>query len=331
MDSDDIEWTRNEDTNVANMDSDVDSAFEEAQPDLISLTSSIFDCQIENGRSYHSMSEGKYVYPNDDLELARLDLQHHIWLLTFDGALACSPGRHTAKRVLDMGTGTGIWAIDFADTYPESEVIGVDLSASQPDLLPSNCSFEIDDLELDWRWNQPFDFIFCRSMAGSWSDFRSIIQKAYDNLTPGGYFEVQDIELPTHCDDGSVPSTAAIYRWEAALLEASNEIGRSLNCAAECVEDLKSAGFVDICHQVFKWPFNKWPQDPKLKEIGRWHCANMDMGVEGFSLALLTRVKGWPRADVEALCEEVKRESKDTRMHGYWRMHAIHARKPGAS
>lgn len=39
-----------------------------------------------------------------------------------------------ARRVLDVGTGTGIWAIDYADEHPEAKVIGVDLSPIQPDL-----------------------------------------------------------------------------------------------------------------------------------------------------------------------------------------------------
>ncbi|GJC94390.1 methyltransferase [Colletotrichum higginsianum] len=230
------------------------------------------------------------------------DLQHHIWLITLDGELGTSPGRHTAKRVLDMGTGTGIWAIDFA-----------------------NCSFEIDDLELNWEWNQPFDYIFNRSVAGSWSNFRSIIQKAYDNLEPGGYFEIQDLELPSYCDDGTVPPTAALYRWQNALVDASNEIGRPLNYAPSSLGDLRDVGFVEIRHRVFQWPFNSWPEDPKLKEIGRWNCANLDMGLEGFSLALMTRVKGWTRDAVEELCEEVKREVVDTRLHAYWKQ------KPGGA
>lgn len=33
-----------------------------------------------------------------------------------------SPNVDNAKRVLDLGTGSGIWAIDYADTHPEAEV-----------------------------------------------------------------------------------------------------------------------------------------------------------------------------------------------------------------
>ncbi|KAK7447969.1 methyltransferase domain-containing protein [Colletotrichum acutatum] len=297
MDVDDNLEMQDEGTNVEGMDSDLDSAIEDmeppAQPDLLSIT----------WNSY----------------VMRVDLQHHLWLITLDGELATSPGRETARRVLDLGTGTGIWAIDFADAYPGSEVIGVDLSAIQPDLVPANCSFEIDDLELDWPWEQPFDYIFNRSCAGSWSDFRSMIQRVYDHLEPGGYFEVQDLELPSYCDDGSVPLDAALYRWQHALVDASNEVGRPINYALDCLDDLHNVGFVEIRHQIYKWPFNNWPDDPKLKEAGRWNCANLDMGLEAFSLGLLTRVKGWTRDAVEELCAEVKKEVKDMRLHAYWR------------
>lgn len=35
-------------------------------------------------------------------------------------------------RILDVGTGTGIWAIEIGDDYPDAEIIGTDLSPTQP-------------------------------------------------------------------------------------------------------------------------------------------------------------------------------------------------------
>ncbi|KAF5505063.1 Secondary metabolism regulator LAE1 [Colletotrichum siamense] len=330
------------DTDFDEAASDVDSTFSETAPSLISLRYSIFDYEFENGRTYHSMSRGKYAYPNDDsirqLEVERLKLQHHIWLITLNGELACNPEKHKAKRVMDMGTGTGVWAIDFvseADAYPGSEasdcgitlvtwhdlytnnykVIGVDLSAIQPEY------FEIDDLEKDWKWKRPFDFIFCRAMAGSFFDFPSIIRKAFDNLNPGGWFEMQDLELPMFCTDGTITTDSALWRWHAAVVEAARATGRPLDYAPKCIPDLQRAGFVDIRRRTARWPFNTWPQHPKLKEIGRWHCANLEMGLEGFSMALLTRVKGWDPAEVSALCDEAKKEVRNMNMHGYWNMY----------
>lgn len=42
-----------------------------------------------------------------------LDLQHHLFLLTLDGRLSLAPIGDNLQYVLDVGTGTGIWALDF--------------------------------------------------------------------------------------------------------------------------------------------------------------------------------------------------------------------------
>lgn len=52
---------------------------------------------------------------------------------------------HLPARILDLGTGTGIWAIDMADKYPEAEVIGVDLSVIQPKWWANPCVSITDD------------------------------------------------------------------------------------------------------------------------------------------------------------------------------------------
>ncbi len=51
--------------------------------------------------------------------------------------LLCDAHLHLApldnpRRILDIGTGTGIWAIQMADDYPDCTVIGTDLSPVQP-------------------------------------------------------------------------------------------------------------------------------------------------------------------------------------------------------
>lgn len=54
-----------------------------------------------------------------------LDLQHALFLRTFDDNLGFAPSNDPnadVKNVLDIGTGTGIWAIDFADEHPGAEV-----------------------------------------------------------------------------------------------------------------------------------------------------------------------------------------------------------------
>jgi methylase of polypeptide subunit release factors len=64
--------------------------------------------------------------PTDEKEQDRLDMHHEIMLQLLGGKLHLAP-IDTPQKILDIGTGTGIWAIDAADTYPSAEVVGTDL------------------------------------------------------------------------------------------------------------------------------------------------------------------------------------------------------------
>jgi tRNA1(Val) A37 N6-methylase TrmN6 len=48
------------------------------------------------------------MYPNDDTEQHRLNLQHQVFRMSLDGALNRAPVPKAACRVLDIGCGTGI-------------------------------------------------------------------------------------------------------------------------------------------------------------------------------------------------------------------------------
>jgi ubiquinone/menaquinone biosynthesis C-methylase UbiE len=64
--------------------------------------------------------------PTDEKEQDRLDMHHEIMSGIMGGKIYMAPLEHPA-RILDIGTGTGIWAIDMADRFPDAEVIGTDL------------------------------------------------------------------------------------------------------------------------------------------------------------------------------------------------------------
>jgi hypothetical protein len=53
-----------------------------------------------------------YVMPNDEEEADRMDVFHEMMLNILEGKLHLSPIGATPQRILDLGTGTGIWAID---------------------------------------------------------------------------------------------------------------------------------------------------------------------------------------------------------------------------
>ena len=46
--------------------------------------------------------------------------------------------------------------------------------------IPPNCFFELDDIEKDWAWSQPFDLIFSRYMTGCFDDVEAYVKKAFE-------------------------------------------------------------------------------------------------------------------------------------------------------
>lgn len=115
-----------------------------------------------------------------------------MYTLTLGGELHLAPIR-APREILDVGTGTGIWAIQMADKFPEAQVTGTDLSPIQPDLVPENCVFEIDDNSLDWTWEEnQLDYVHVREMMGSIKDWDLFCNEALRCIAPGGYIEIME-------------------------------------------------------------------------------------------------------------------------------------------
>lgn len=60
---------------------------------------------------YIHLTSLAYLYPNDEQELDRLDMQHHMFKIVMDGKLYNVP-LDNPKQILDIGTGSGIWPIE---------------------------------------------------------------------------------------------------------------------------------------------------------------------------------------------------------------------------
>jgi len=66
------------------------------------------------------------------------------------------------------------------DEYPEADVLGIDLSPIQPNWLPPNVRFLVDDAEAEWV--QPpnsLDYVHVRHMASSIRDWPKLLKQAY--------------------------------------------------------------------------------------------------------------------------------------------------------
>lgn len=148
------------------------------------------------------------------------------------------------------------------------------------------------------------------------------------NLEPGGWVEIQDIDFPIKCDDGTMPKTSAIYRWSEVLIEASYKLGFKLDTCGKAKQMMEDVGFVDVVQVPFKWPMNRWPRQRKYKELGMWVLENFTSGLEAMSLALLTRGLGWTIDEVNVFIAFVRKDMCDQSIHAYWSIYVVYGRKP---
>ncbi|KAJ5291500.1 hypothetical protein N7478_000751 [Penicillium angulare] len=92
--------------------------------------------------------------PADEKQFETYEMGHFAALLMNSARpnpLFCAPVTDP-KRVLDVGTGQGAWAIDVADMFPDAVVRGVDLFPPPGSWIPPNCIFEVDDVLQKWTW-----------------------------------------------------------------------------------------------------------------------------------------------------------------------------------
>ncbi|KAL6711504.1 hypothetical protein ACN47E_004438 [Coniothyrium glycines] len=313
--------------------SDNDSAFDANSSSSTSLASSILNYEYFNGRRYHGFRQGSYVLPNDEQEQDRLDLLHHIFLLILGGKLYDAPIPPAPRRVLDIGTGTGIWAIDFADENPGAEVIGTDLSPIQPTWVPPNVKFYIDDAESEWVYgsDEKFDFIHCRTMAGSIGDWAKLLRQCYTHLQPGGYLELQEPLALVESDDGTLEQAVHIRTWQRIADEASAIIKKDIYVGTSLKQRMIDQGFVDVHEKTVKVPIGPWPKDPKMKEIGRYQREHMAMGIEPYTLGLAGKILGWSEPECRVLIAKVVGDVRNRAYHTYIRFIFVYGRKPESS
>lgn len=208
---------------------------------------SVFD--EESGMTFQDHPTARYMFPNDPAEQDRADLQHKIFRMYNGGALHRAPVG-SPRNVLEIATGTGLWAIQYAAEHPGSKITGSDISRIQPSKIPDNCSFIKEDSEHDeWIFQEPFDFIYMRMVSYAFDDYPNIFRKCFDNLEPGGWLELNDSTFVLVCDDGSTRGTN-IEKWSQRMSEAQASMGRDPEVPKRYRRWMVEAGFVDVVEQV---------------------------------------------------------------------------------
>ncbi|KAL8859958.1 MAG: hypothetical protein Q9178_003507 [Gyalolechia marmorata] len=278
-------------------------------------------------------------------ELDRLDLTHQKLKILLDNKLLLCPVQNPG-RILDVGTGTGIWAIEYGtvskrrrtqdielirlsgDEHPDTDIIGTDLSPTQPSWVPPNVKFEIDDCEEAWTFRESFDVVHCRYLAAAIQDWPKLVSQAYQFTKPGGYSEFQDYDLVYYSEDGTLTEDLPIQKWITTLLQAAREFGRDPCPGPKLAGYMRDAGFKDVQERKFKIPIGPWPKDKHLKTIGAWNLVQIEDGLEAFTLRLFTQILGWKSEEVQVLLANVRKDLRNPKIHAQFDFFVAYGQKP---
>lgn len=297
----------------------------------IALASSARD-YYEQGRHYYAYRAGSYLFPNDEREQDCVDLKHNMFLKLFNRTLHFAPlSKSESMNVIDLGTGTGHWAIDFADLYPYASVLGVDLSPMQPQWVPPNLQFMVDDAESEWL-QEPnfFDYIHTRHTIQSFRDWPTLFSRAYHHLKPGGWMECQELDHFPRSEDGSLaPDNPMVTYWKL-IADGLAAHGVRSRLAPHLALLMRTAGFVNVTERVFFTPIGPWPQNWALREVGLYWRTVLMEGLEAIAIGPLVKRLGWMKEEVNIILPGVRKAYLERATHASMPFYVIYGQKPPA-
>ncbi|KAG8671621.1 hypothetical protein FPOAC2_04968 [Fusarium poae] len=299
-----------------------------------SIGSSVRDYMFENGRRYHSFRAGAYNFPNDDVEQEREDMKHAMVRLLSGQKLHFAPLGDNPQNILDIGTGTGIWAIEMGEQYPSANVLGIDLSPIQPTWLPPNVHFMVDDVESSWLHPQNhFDYIHSRHTVQAVKDWPRLLDSALQHMKPGGWMELQEIHhYPHNARTGEAiqPYDHPIAQYWTYINEGLAALGVDFPAAAggKLAAKMQSAGFINVTERIFHVPLGTWPKNQVLKTVGLYWRTILNDGIQAIALGPMSRGMGWSREQIEVFLVSVRRAYSDNTALLYMPMHIVYGQKP---
>ncbi|TFK38915.1 S-adenosyl-L-methionine-dependent methyltransferase [Crucibulum laeve] len=180
-------------------------------------------------------------------ELERLDKVNTALTVFFNGKLSFAPIEDTQpRRILELGCGSGAWAIDAASNFSKAEVIAVDINPIPPRPLPKNLTFMKLNLLKPLPFKKcSFDIIHARMVMMHLPQVEEVLQRVFDLLRPGGYIILEDPDNEDLNDEGIPRGPVGKEHLSTILNTLMQSLGAQPCIGRDHKKILESSGYFD--------------------------------------------------------------------------------------
>lgn len=138
------------------------------------------------------------------------------------------------------------------------------------------------------------------------------------HLKPGAWMEIQEVDLYPHASDGSSHERSFLRKWCEKQEKAARKAEVSVRVSGEAFRDqMTCAGFVDVTVRKIDIPIGDWPEDSKMKELGRLQLKALLSDPQGWTMRFWTRYLHMDRESVELFLIDLRKELKRTGVFTY--------------
>lgn len=207
------------------------------------------------GRRY--VADAPYILPKDLGEIHRLDFQHYM-LRSFLHANFLAPVSQP-RDILDVGSGTGRWAIQVAQQFTQANVFSLDIEPPQAnqnailDTQPDNCVFVQGDVLKGLPFpDASFDFVHQRLLMGAIPGpaWMSVVRELARVTRPGGWVElVEAAPVPSH-----TPALRQLHAWMQA---ATQMRGLDITIGSRIGDLLQEARLQRVVYRLLSIPIGR--------------------------------------------------------------------------
>ncbi|KAF7376374.1 Methyltransferase str2 [Mycena sanguinolenta] len=208
-----------------------------------------------------SKAKPDYVLGVSESEWDRLDAQSN-GIDNFLNNKLCPEDIGKSSKILDIGAGSGAWAIRAAQQYPEADVLAVDMNPLPARPLPSNVHYQqVNVLEPFPFPAGSFDVIHMRLVLCHLPDGLSVLSRIIDLVAPGGWILVDEIDWPENFE--GLDNAPGIKGGLLALVRGMESVKGQPHFGKTLQPYLESSSRLCEVHvRQVDVPFNPIPEEP---------------------------------------------------------------------